>query len=455
MPDPSQLSPTASERRRVAAASFIGTTIEWYDYFIYGSAAALVFAPQFFPTADPLTGTLAAFATFAVGFIARPIGGVVMGHFGDRVGRKSMLVWSMMLMGAATVAIGVLPNYATIGIAAPILLVVLRFIQGLGVGGEWGGAVLMAVEFAPRNRRALYGAFPQMGLPAGIIAANLVFLFVSATVAPEAFASWGWRVPFLLSAVLIFAGLVLRLKIGESPAFVSAKAERNLSRSPIVEVISRHRKALVLACAASIAAPALGYLVLVYMLSYGVQVLKLPRETMLWLIVLGSAVWLIMIAVAAVAADRIGRKPVFLAGALLVTAWAFPFFLLVDTASPALILLAFAVGTAGIAGMAGPQATLVAALFPAEVRYSGASLAYQVGSILGGALAPIIATALYAATGTSTLIAAYMAVLGAVSFLALLFLRESATDGLDAPSRPRTRPVTEGPRPAIDVSETR
>lgn len=447
MPDPSHLSPTARERRRVAVASFIGTTIEWYDYFIYGSAAALVFAPQFFPTTDPVTGTLAAFATFAVGFIARPIGGVVMGHFGDRVGRKSMLVWSMMLMGAATVAIGLLPNYASIGVAAPIALVVLRFIQGLGVGGEWGGAVLMAVEFAPRNRRALYGAFPQMGLPAGIIVANLVFLFVGATVTPEAFASWGWRIPFLLSAALIFVGLALRLKIGESPAFTSVKAEDTRADRPIVEVLRRHWRALLLASAASIAAPALGYLVLVYMLSYGVQVLNLPRGTMLWLIVLGSTVWLIMIAAAAVAADRIGRKPVFLAGALAVTLWAFPFFLLVDTASPPLILLAFAVGTAGIAGMAGPQATLVAALFPATVRYSGASLAYQVGSILGGALAPIIATALYAATGTSTLIAAYMAALGAISFLALLFLREGATDGLDTTHSPGATTAEYEPAP--------
>ncbi|MBF4476686.1 MFS transporter [Rhodococcus rhodochrous] len=428
MSDTTPSAPSTRERRQVAAASFIGTTIEWYDYFIYGSAAALVFAPQFFPTSDPLTGTLAAFATFAVGFIARPIGGIIMGHYGDRVGRKSMLVWSMMLMGVATVCIGLLPNYATIGIAAPIALVALRFVQGLGVGGEWGGAVLMAVEFAPRHRRALYGAFPQMGLPAGIIAANLVFLFVSAAVAPEAFASWGWRIPFLLSAALIFVGLTLRLKIGESPAFETAKADETLTKRPVVEVLAQHWRALLLASAASIAAPALGYLVLVYMLSYGVQILELPRTTMLWLIVLGSAVWLVAIAGSALAADRIGRKPVFLAGALLVTLWAFPFFMLVDTANPGLILLAFAVGTIGIAGMAGPQATLVAALFPAAVRYSGASLAYQVGSILGGALAPMIATALYAASGTSTLIALYMALLGVISFVALLFLHEGAHD---------------------------
>jgi metabolite-proton symporter len=438
--------PTSAERRRVAAASFIGTTIEWYDYFIYGSAAALVFAPQFFPSADPLTGTLAAFATFAVGFVARPIGGIVMGHYGDVVGRKSMLVISMMMMGIATVCIGLLPNYATIGVAAPILLVVLRFVQGLGVGGEWGGAVLMAVEYAPKKKRALYGAFPQMGLPAGIVAANLVFLLVSATVAPEAFASWGWRIPFLLSAILIVAGLVLRLKIDESPAFVEAKDNNRTTGRPVAQVLRHHWRSLVLASAASIAAPALGYLVLVYMLSYGVQVLELPRETMLWLIIGGSIVWLATIAAAAVLADRIGRKPVFLAGAALVAVWAFPFFILVDTAEPALILLAFAVGTAGIAGMAGPQATLVAALFPTSVRYSGASLAYQVGSILGGALAPLVATALYAAYRSSTPIALYMAALGLVSFIALLFLKQADTDALDhstadSPTH-RSEPVT-------------
>jgi len=430
----STITPTGSQRRRVAAASFVGTTIEWYDYFIYGSAAALVFAPQFFPTADPLTGTLAAFATFAVGFVARPIGGIVMGHFGDTVGRKSMLVISMMMMGLATVCIGLLPNYASIGIAAPILLVVLRFVQGLGVGGEWGGAVLMAVEYAPKKKRALYGAFPQMGLPAGIVAANLVFLLVSAAVAPEAFAAWGWRIPFLISALLIVVGLILRLKIDESPAFVTAQKTRATTASPLLEIVRAHRRSLVLACAASIAAPALGYLVLVYMLSYGVQVLDIPRNTMLWLIIGGSLVWLIAIAGAAIIADRIGRKPVFLAGAALVTAWAWPFFALVDTARPELILLAFAVGTAGIAGMAGPQATLVAALFPTAVRYSGASLAYQVGSILGGALAPLIATALYASYGSSMPIAVYMAGLGLISFVALLFLDETDHDGLDDPS---------------------
>ncbi|MEC3853907.1 MFS transporter [Paenarthrobacter ureafaciens] len=411
--------------RKVALSSLIGTTIEWYDYFIYGSAAVLVFGPQFFPGNDPVAGTLAAFATFAVGFLARPVGGIVMGHFGDRVGRKSMLIISMLLMGGATVAIGLLPNYATIGVMAPILLVLLRLVQGFGVGGEWGGAVLMSIEHAPKGRRTFYGSFAQMGLPAGIILANLIFILVVNAVSKEAFSAWGWRLPFLISAALIVLGFVLRFKITESPAFAEAKDAGTVEKQPLATLVTRHYKPLMLASAASVAAPALGYLILVYMLSYGTAVLKLPQTTMLWLIIGGAAVWFVAIVLAAQAGDRWGRKKVFLAGALLSAVWAFPFFALVDTASPILILVAFAVGTTSIAMMAGPQAALVAALFPVSIRYSGASVAYQVGSIIGGAFAPMIATALYAATGGSILIALYMAILGLLSFIALLFLRES------------------------------
>lgn len=415
--------PTAVQRRRVGAASLIGTTIEWYDYFVFGSAAALVFGQLFFPTVDPLTGTLASFATFAVGFIARPIGGIVMGHFGDRVGRKSMLVTSMMMMGVATVLIGLLPTYETIGIAAPILLVLLRLIQGFGVGGEWGGAVLMAVEYAPPKRRAVFGALPQMGLPAGVILANLAFIFAAQEFAPEEFAQWGWRVPFLLSAVLIVVGLILRLKIEESPEFAGVRERSEVEKAPIVEVVRSHFGNLVLASAASIAAPALGYLILVYMLSYGVGVLGHAPGTVLWVIVGASVAWLVAVGLAAVAAERFGRKRVFLAGALLVAVWAFPFFALVDSGDLGAMSLAMTVAAVAVATMAGPQAALVADLFPARVRYSGASLAYQIGSVLGGAFAPSIATSLFAARHESWPIALYMAGLGVISFGALLFLR--------------------------------
>ena len=261
--------PSAKKRQQVLGASLVGTAIEWYDFFIYGSAAALIFGPQFFPTDDPLSGTLAAFASFAVGFLARPLGGLLMGHFGDRVGRKSMLLFSMLLMGAATVAIGLLPNYATIGIWAPILLVALRLLQGIGVGGEWGGAVLMAVEYSPTKRRAFYGSFPQMGLPIGIIGANVVFVIVTNILAPEVFEAWGWRVPFLFSAVLILIALWMRLRIEDSPAFKAVKRDNREVKAPILDLFRNHTGTVLLAGIVSIAAPAIGYLYSVYMLSYG------------------------------------------------------------------------------------------------------------------------------------------------------------------------------------------
>jgi metabolite-proton symporter len=408
--------------RRVAVASFVGTTIEWYDFFIYGTAAALVLGKQFFPTASTLTATLAAFATFSVGFVARPLGGLVMGHYGDRIGRKSMLVTSLLTMGAATFLIGVLPNYATLGVAAPILLVVLRFVQGFGVGGEWGGAVLMSVEHAPPARRAFYGAFPQMGLPAGIILSTLVYLVIGSMVPQDQFAVWGWRIPFLLSAVLIVFGLVLRLKVTETPEFRAVRDQRRVTRMPLVEVMRTEPRAVIAGSVASIAAPALGYLILVYLLSYGTRQLGIPNTTMLWIIVVSAVVWLGVILLCASLADRTGRRPVFLGGAILAAVWAFPFFLLVDTGSVLWMLLGTAVAATAVAAMAGPQAALLAALFPARVRYSGTSLAYQVGSVLGGAIAPLAATALLAATKTSLAVAGYMAAMAVVSLLGVLAL---------------------------------
>ncbi|MCC3282145.1 MFS transporter [Arthrobacter caoxuetaonis] len=415
--------PSAKKRRQVLGASLVGTAIEWYDFFIYGSAAALIFGPQFFPTDDPTAGTLAAFASFAVGFLARPLGGLLMGHFGDRVGRKSMLLFSMLLMGAATVAIGLLPNYATIGIWAPILLVTLRLLQGIGVGGEWGGAVLMAVEYSPSKRRAFYGSFPQMGLPIGIIGANVVFVIVTNILAPEAFEAWGWRVPFLFSAVLILIALWMRLRIEDSPAFKAVKRDNREVKAPILDLFRHHTGTVLLAGIVSIAAPAIGYLYSVYMLSYGTGTLGLERNTMLLLIIFGAVCHLVTIAFGALLADRFAQKPVFLWGAALLTAWAFPFFWLVDTANPVNIAIAFAVILLGQSLMAGPQAALIAELFPTEVRYSGASTAYQIGSILGGGFMPLIATGLYAAFNSSAPIAVYLLLMGLVSFAAMAVLK--------------------------------
>lgn len=415
--------PSAKERRKVLGASFIGTAIEWYDFFLYGAAAALIFGPQFFPTDDPMAGTLAAFATFAVGFIARPIGGIVMGHFGDRIGRKSMLLISMLLMGGATVAIGLLPNYAAIGPWAPALLVTFRFLQGLGVGGEWGGAVLMAVEYSPKNRRALYGSFPQMGLPAGIILSNLVFIVVTAVLAPDVFQDWGWRVPFLLSGALIIVALYLRLQIQESPSFEAVKKSETVEKNPLRTVLTKHGLTVVLAGAVSIAPPAIGYIYSVYMLSHGTSVLGIARPVMLWLIVFGAVAHLITVYLGAILADRFGQKPVFTAGAAVIVLWSFPFFGLINTANPALILIAFAVMLLGQSLMAGPQAAMIAELFPSSVRYSGTSIAYQIGAILGGGFAPLIATSLFATYGSTVPISLYLLILGALSLIAIILLK--------------------------------
>ncbi|OAV62755.1 MFS transporter [Enteractinococcus helveticum] len=417
--------PTAKERRRVLGASLLGTAVEWYDFFIYGSAAALIFGPQFFPTEDPLAGTLAAFATFAVGFIARPLGGVIMGHYGDRIGRKSMLMFSMMLMGIATVGIGLLPNYAAIGVWAPILLVLLRLLQGVGVGGEWGGAVLMAVEYSPSNKRALYGAFPQMGLPIGIIASNMVFIVVTNIMAPEMFQAWGWRIPFLFSAVLVGIALWIRLRVEDSPAFKKVQSKDEVAKAPLVDLLKNHLGTVLLAGTICIASPALGYLYSVWMLSHreNLGTDGISQNLMLALIIWGAVCHLITVALGAVLADKFTQKRIFLWGAGLLAVFAFPFFWLVDTGAWYNIAIAFALMLLAQSLMAGPQAALVAELFPAEVRYSGASVAYQIGSILGGGFMPLIATSLYAAFNDSWPIATYMFILAAVSFIAMAVLK--------------------------------
>lgn len=417
--------PTAKERRRVLGASLLGTAVEWYDFFIYGSAAALIFGPRFFPTEDPLAGTLAAFATFAVGFIARPLGGVIMGHYGDRIGRKSMLMFSMMLMGIATVGIGLLPNYAAIGMWAPILLVLLRLLQGVGVGGEWGGAVLMAVEYSPSNKRALYGAFPQMGLPIGIIASNMVFIVVTNIMAPEMFQAWGWRIPFLFSAVLVGIALWIRLRVEDSPAFKKVQSKDEVAKAPLVDLLKNHLGTVLLAGIICIASPALGYLYSVWMLSHRENLGSdgVSQNLMLALIIWGAVCHLVTVALGAVLADKFTQKRIFLWGAGLLAVFAFPFFWLVDTGAWYNIAIAFALMLLAQSLMAGPQAALVAELFPAEVRYSGASVAYQIGSILGGGFMPLIATSLYAAFNDSWPIATYMFILAAVSFIAMAVLK--------------------------------
>jgi metabolite-proton symporter len=430
---PTSPSTTASPRPvrpgRIAAASFVGTAIEWYDYFIYGMAAAVVFGPQFFPQLSPLAGTLAAFSTYAVGFLARPLGGIVMGHYGDRVGRKSMLVISLLLMGFATVGIGLLPTYAAIGIAAPALLVALRFLQGIGVGGEWGAAVLMAVEHAPPNRRTLYGSFPQMGVPGGLILATLAYLVVSTGMSPEAFQAWGWRLPFLASGILVVVGIVIRVAVEESPAFRELDARHGTERMPLLTVLREHRAAVLLIAGGFIAVNSIGYVTTVYVLSYGTSVLELGRPLVLACSLAAGLAWLVAVPIASVLADRRGARTIVVGGSAGLAVGALTLFPLIDTGLPVLLLVALVLTSAFLGVVYGPLAAVYARAFPTRVRYSGISLGYQVGAILGGGIAPSVAIALYAAWGGSTLITVYLTAAALLSLGCLAVLTRRPPPG--------------------------
>jgi metabolite-proton symporter len=415
----------ARQLRRVAVASAIGTTIEWYDYFIYSTATALVFGKLFFTTLSPASGTLAAFATLGVGFLARPVGGILWGHFGDRVGRKAMLVLSLLLMGVATVGVGLLPTYSAIGVWAPILLLILRLLQGLSAGGEWGGAALMAVEHAPEGHRGRYGAFSQIGVPAGLILAQLLFFILGRSLTDAQFAAWGWRVPFLASIVLVGVGLVIRLRIEESPVFARLRESEARSSRPMVDVLRERPRALLVAAGSFIANTAIGYIFLAYLLSYGTSVLKIDRTTLLVVVIVGSVTWLVSILVTAAWSDRVGRKPVYLAGSILLVVWPIPFFLLVDTKAAIWLIVAVVVLNIGLGATYGPQSALFAELFEPRYRYSGASFSYAVGAVLGGGFAPLIATALQTATGTSLSVSLYLVAVALLSLVAVLFIPRS------------------------------
>jgi metabolite-proton symporter len=420
--DPRQL-------RRVALASAVGTTIEWYDYFIYSTGAALIFGSQFFSPLSPASGTLAAFATLGVGFLARPVGGVVWGHFGDRLGRKGMLVASLLVMGLATVGVGLLPTYAQIGVWAPILLVVLRLLQGLSAGGEWGGAALMAVEHAPAGRRGRYGSFSQIGVPAGLILAQLLFFLMTNVMSADQFTAWGWRVPFLVSILLVGVGLFIRLRIAESPVFRALRDERARSRLPLVEVMRERPRELLLASVSFIANTAIGYVFLAYLLSYGTAVLKVGRNLMLLVVIVGSVSWLVSIVVSAIWSDRVGRKPVYLVGSVLLVVWSIPFFLLIDTRNAVWMMVAVIVLTIGLGASYGPQSALFAGMFEPRYRYSGSSVSYSVGAVLGGGFAPLIAAALYERTGTSLSVSTYMIIVALISLAAVCAIREPREHG--------------------------
>jgi metabolite-proton symporter len=404
--------------RLVALASLIGTTIEWYDFFLYNTAAALVFNKLFFPTFDPFVGTLLAFSTYAVGFAARPIGGIVIGHYGDKVGRKSMLVLTLIMMGVATACIGLLPTYESIGVWAPIVLVLLRVIQGFGVGGQWGGAVLMTVEHAPAGQRGFYGSWPQIGVPAGLLTSTIIFTLFT-KLPQEQFMAWGWRIPFILSLALVAVGLLIRLKILETPSFTKMKETRSVARQPIIEVLQKYPKQVLQAAGARCAENGAFYIYSAFMLVYATQHVHISRDIPLTGIMIASALEFGFVPFYGWLTDRIGRRPVYMFGAVMTAVLAFPLFWLFDTGSTPLIWLALLlVFLCSHAPMYAPQGAFFSELFGTNVRYSGASLGAQLSAAVAGGFSPLIATALLPKYGPNA-IALYIIGMALITIVAV------------------------------------
>jgi MFS transporter, MHS family, shikimate and dehydroshikimate transport protein len=428
-PQPEQ---TTASIRQVAAASLAGTVVEWYDFFLYATMAALVFNKEFFPTVDPLVGTMVAFGTFAAGFVTRPIGGVLFGHLGDRLGRKPMLVVTMMIMGLATFAMGLLPTYAQIGVAAPILLLILRMLQGIGLGGEWGGAVLLCVEHAPAGRRGWYSSWPQLGVPIGLLLSTLAVTAVG-RFGDRGLVEWGWRIPFLLSIVLVAIGLFIRLRIAEPPAFAKMVGAGQRARVPLLDVVRQHPKVTLLGIGARMSESVTFNVYNAFLLTYTVAVLGLPRDIVLDGLLVAAVVGFVVIPLAGRLSDQVGRRKVFLAGALLAAVSAFPIFALVDTGSRLLVMVAVVVGW-GLAActMYGPEGAMFAEIYPTRVRYSGMSVVYQIGVLPSGAVAPFICTALVAHfAGASWPVATYVVVIALITVAALVFLPETYRKNVD------------------------
>lgn len=411
--------------RRVMISSVVGTAIEWYDFFLYATASALVFAQLFFPRFDPMVGTIAAFGTFMIGYISRPFGAILFGHFGDRIGRKTTLVTTLMIMGIATFIIGILPTYESIGIWAPALLILMRFFQGLGVGGEWGGAVLMVVESAPADKRGFYGALPQMGVPIGLLLSTAAFAAV-AKLPNEQFLAWGWRIPFLISIALIGVGLFIRLRVIESPMFEKVKQSKKVLNAPFIELLRTYPKQIVLAIGTRFATDITFNVINVFMLAYGTQQLGMPRELFLNSILAGCVVALVTLPLFGKLSDMFGRRTVYLWGAVFVMIYGFLFFKLVETKEPMYVVLAYICGIAlSQASTYGVQSTWFAELFGTRVRYTGASLPYQIAGIITSGPAPLISAWLFATYASTTPIALYIAGTGLISFVSAYFLAET------------------------------
>ncbi|GAA4682115.1 MFS transporter [Pseudonocardia yuanmonensis] len=443
MTQPSSRGPAGTPPRtsliKVVAASMLGTTVEWYDFFLYGVAAAIVLPQVFFPAADPVAGTLLSFGTFAIGFVARPLGGLVFGHYGDKLGRKKLLVVSLLMMGLSTFAIGLLPGYATIGVAAPAILVLLRLIQGFALGGEWGGAVLIVSEHGDARRRGFWASWPQAGAPAGQLLANGLLALLAVVQSEEAFNSWGWRIPFLLSAVLVLIGLYVRLSVEESPVFRDAQAKAaeraaagQAQTPPILEVLRRYPREVLTAMGARFAENVSYYIFTIVVSTYMKERFGLPSSFVLGAVLIGAAVHVVTIPLWGLVSDRIGRRPVYLLGAVGVGAWAFAFFALLDTQSFGLTVLAVVGGLIFHGAMYGPQAAFLSELFGTGVRYSGVSIGYQLASVAAGGLAPLISVALLASFGTGYAIAAYVAASSLITLIAVASYRETRNRDLAA-----------------------
>jgi metabolite-proton symporter len=410
--------------RRAIVASTIGTAIEWYDFFLYSTVTGLVFAKLFFPNSDPLVGTLEAFAVYAVGFVARPIGAAIFGHYGDRIGRKATLIATLMLMGIATFAVALVPTYESVGIWGAVILTVLRFIQGVGVGGEWGGSVLLSMEWArTHGSRGLVASWPQFGVPCGLFMANLAVLAFS-QMSGEEFLLWGWRIPFALSIVLVGVGLYIRLGILETPVFSRLQQNERVERAPITAVLREHPKEIALSAVARLAEQAPFYIFTAFVFSYAVGTLKVPRDFVLTAVLTASVVSFVTIPLFGHISDRVGRKKIYMLGAAVTGVFGFIYFWLLNTAEPVLVFLAIVLSLIPHDIMYGPQAALIAELFPGRLRYSGASLGYQLASVIAGGPAPLIATWLFATYGSAYAIALYILACAVLSLLATALMTD-------------------------------
>ena len=410
--------------RRAVIASTIGTAIEWYDFFLYSTVTGLVFAKLFFPNSDPWVGTLEAFAIYAVGFVARPVGAAIFGHFGDRIGRKSTLIATLLLMGLATFAVALVPTYASIGIWGAVILTVLRFIQGIGVGGEWGGSVLMSMEWARTDHsRGFIASWPQFGVPCGLFLANLAVLAFS-QMSGESFLAWGWRIPFALSLILVGVGLYIRLGIFETPVFAKLLAERKVERTPMLAVIKEHPKEIVLSALARMAEQAPFYIFTAFVFSYGIKSLQVSRDFLLTAVLTASVVSFVSIPVFGYVSDRIGRKNMYMIGAAVTGVFGFIYFAMLKTGAEPIIFLAIVLSLIPHDMQYGPQAALIAESFTGRLRYSGSSLGYQLASVIAGGPAPLIATYLYGAYNSAFAIAIYIAICAVITLIATALMTD-------------------------------